>query len=355
VLPSTLVMILLMALPVPTVAAGQATSARFVLAPVDTTVYIVSVSDSGRVEPLPFKFRRHEYGLVGHGDSGPQMSPDSRWVAFVRDRNLWILDLLSQQQHQVTSLPRDYDGATVCKAYVAQWSADSRRLLYSVGQTHNRYEVGVTKCPDTAIFDIYDVASGLSTPLELPGEFSCWLPNGDFALSRYDEEAASDGQSGPGLYRFAVADTAEPSRLLMRCNPRTAFCFTQVVSNLAGSRLAMVYWPPQDSAFRIAEFDLATGRLTQVPAFSSCSRCQAPSYSPTGKHLAVLEHSADERLDRTMVVRVDGRPVAGCKSGLGPDAISWLSDSTFAVTCGDSLQVFDVEDGKRVGGSRHVP
>jgi hypothetical protein len=59
-----------------------------VLVPVDRTVYLYSVTDAGGIQKLPFQFARNYYGTVGLGDSGPLISPDKRWVAFIRSKDV---------------------------------------------------------------------------------------------------------------------------------------------------------------------------------------------------------------------------------------------------------------------------
>jgi hypothetical protein len=339
------------------VAGAQTTPPCLVLAGVDTTVAVFAVADSGRVERLPFRFARHRYGCVGEGDSGPILSPDRRHVAFVRDRDLLLLDLRTNSQRTVTSVPNGPSVRGGSQPYITQWSSDGRRLLYCIGSSGPHASFAG---PRAEGFYVFEVATGLSTPIALPSEFVCWLPSGEFVLSLWrPSEAGESGVNGElALYRFNAADSIGPVRLTPPCNGHLAYCYTQVVANSAGSRLAMVYWPSPDSLNRIVECDLATGTLLPVPALGSCDDCQRPSYSPSGEHLAVLDYplrgKRNRATDEDTTVLVDGRAIATCHGMMGSDAISWVSDSTMVVTCQDSVQVVNVNNGQPIGAAVHV-
>ncbi len=74
----------------------------------------------GRIEQFPYSFPRH--------------------IAFVRDNDLWLLDIGTGSVTQTTHLGRPYtDSQASVFVLVTEWSSDSRRLLYHVmaGETED--------------------------------------------------------------------------------------------------------------------------------------------------------------------------------------------------------------------------
>ena len=314
-------------------------SPRYLLATVDTTAYVLSVSDSVEIRRLPFHFRGY----------GRALSPDFRWVAFVPDHDLCLLDLVSGELRALTTLPLPPDGHNGCIARVTQWALDGRKLLYCVARDY-----GDAVCPGSPTYYIYDTITGVSTSLELPGQFEYWLPNGDVVVTIWHRD--KDGDAGsvwrPELHVFTPNGSTSLAPLTPPSSEEYSPRYNQITSNPAGTKLAMYDHPPPDSTGRVVEVDLATRRMTPVATLAGCNRCERPSYSRLGSHLSVLDRTPcvphGPGGNACTVVRVDGRPVFSCRGRLPSDAVSWLSDSLLAVVRGDSLQLINVDEGTHV-------
>jgi len=80
-----------------------------------------------------------------HLSNSPVVSPDSNWVAFIRNYNLWIRNTTSDKTHQLS-----YDGSEgdVYSSYV-RWSPDSKKLAtYKVRQNKKRNIYFVESAPE---------------------------------------------------------------------------------------------------------------------------------------------------------------------------------------------------------------
>src|SRR5262249_51917102 len=70
------------------------------------------------------------------GSTLPRVSPDQRRVALIKQSNLWIHDLASGGETRVTTEGRHADSKTASvDVSTIAWSADSRKLLYHVGES----------------------------------------------------------------------------------------------------------------------------------------------------------------------------------------------------------------------------
>lgn len=135
-------------------------------------------------------------------DASQVASPDARWVAFVRDENLWVRERSSGTERQLSRdgvahhaygvVPEDRDEVThrrgsIKRAPVLRWSPDSRRIATwrlderNVKEVHHletavgrailhtsRYALPGDSIIPTYDYHIFDVASGASVKVDLP-------------------------------------------------------------------------------------------------------------------------------------------------------------------------------------------
>ncbi|MCZ6858517.1 MAG: DPP IV N-terminal domain-containing protein, partial [Gemmatimonadetes bacterium] len=87
----------------------------------------------GRIEQFPYSFPERGAEYSHYGSTYPLPSNDQRHIAFVRDNDLWLLDVGTGSVTQTTHLGRPYTaGQASVYVLVTAWSSDSRRLLYYV-------------------------------------------------------------------------------------------------------------------------------------------------------------------------------------------------------------------------------
>ncbi len=143
-----------------------------------------AVDSDGRIAPFPYEFAAG-YNENLFGTTAPWPSPDSRWIVFGRNLDLHLLNVATRQEQQITHLGRPYVPGRYAPVDVlaTAWSADSRRLLFTVAPG----EVVCEYCDDSVRIaqapyglHIYDVVTGASHPLALPKafQFQAWLPDG---------------------------------------------------------------------------------------------------------------------------------------------------------------------------------
>ncbi len=317
---------------------------RHILAPADDSVRVFLACESGRVQALPIRLPRSNVGAMGRGIAGPVLSPDGRWVAFTRDRNLVLLDLAQGSETRATQLASDTTAHLAYSVYITSWAPDSRRLLYCVFLTRGHVHV----VPSSASgFFIYDVLSGVSERIQPPGVFECWLRNDEFVVSGEisDDLTSAFVVSGRDLFLWSSHDPTDAHRLTVCCDSNRVFCFAQVAAAPDGSEIAFCYKPVPHST-QIARLDVTVGEIFPVTEVASGARYQWPAYSPSGQRLAFVAYGVG-----VSVLQVDGRPIAECAGSLGPDRFAWISDRALAVICGDSLRILDAETGAVLGAA----
>ncbi len=160
----------------------------------------------GRIEQLPYSFPERGNESAHYGSTYPLPSNDQRHIAFGRDNDLWLLDVGTGSVTQATHVGRPYTaGQASVFVLVTAWSSDSRRLLYHVMAGETEDPEG--RSPELEVraaeygFHIYDMESGESQSIDIPGEYLAWLPSGDFLLTMTDS-LPPDGQ----LFRLGAED-----------------------------------------------------------------------------------------------------------------------------------------------------
>ncbi|MBN1460602.1 MAG: PD40 domain-containing protein [Armatimonadetes bacterium] len=315
---------------------------RHLLAPVGDSVGVFLACESGKVQALPIRLPRSNVGEAGRGSAGPVLFPDGRWVAFTRNHNLVLLDLTQGSETRVTQLASDDTAYLRYAVYTTSWAPDSRRLLYCV--VLRRGYLGVAPSPASGFF-IYDILSGASERILLPGVFECWLRNDEFVVSgeTSDNLTATFVVPDRDLFLWSPHDSTAACRLTACCDSNRVSCFTQVTGAPDGSEIAFRYSPAPHSA-QIGRLDLEARKILSVTEVASRPIYQWPAYSPNGQRLAFVADGADGS-----VLQVDGRPIAECPENLAPDRFSWISNRALAVVCGDSLRILDAETGAVLG------
>lgn len=334
---------------------GVSETWRHVLVPAGGALHVFLVSDAGRAERLPFQFELSDayYGCVGRGDSRVTLSPDTRRIAFIRMRDLWLLDLPSLYETRVTNFNVEGGAAVAHRVYITQWSPDSAHLLYCVVLENPTRPTEVLHSPASGFF-VYDVRDRSSSRVPILGEFQCWLPNGDFAVTGDSCDNSTSLCVGGGDLFLVTPPEMERRLLLSERTGADEFIHVgQVICHPGGSHLAMCFFR-EPGPFQIVELDLETGELRSLTEGLAGDRMvQRPSYSPTGKHLAFQEERSfpdPPPVGRTeTTLRVDDHVIFTPEGWAGAHFSSWISDEAMAFAYDDSLRVLDVETGALLG------
>lgn len=248
-------------------------------------------------------------------------------------------------------LPHDERYASV-EALVTAWSSDSRRILYYV----DHGETECVDCDDRGDWEIreadygfyvYDLATGSSKPVLLPGEFEIWLPDGSLLLSPLSDQYADSTQQW--LIRFDLENgRAHPLGELRGW-------FTQFDAS-ADARWLLVNVGRRvegELTSQVFKVNLETGEAEPVTPVSDWATFQSPRFSPTARAAA---HIHQERLDdsgrphETLVV--DGRTLFECKPRPERLGFEWVTDQVLAVGCGNELFILDAGSG--AAKARHL-
>ena len=264
----------------------------------------------GRIEQLPYSFPRH--------------------IAFVRDNDLWLLDIGTGSVTQTTHLGRPYtDSQASVFVLVTEWSSDSRRLLYHVMAGETEDPEG--RSPELEVraaeygFHIYDMESGESQPIDIPEGYLTWLPSGDFLLTMTDS-LPLDGQ----LFRLG-AEGGDPA----------------LVTSQRG-------WFLQ--ADRSPDGNLLLVSLGRRVAGRTMSQIVEVDVAPSGTHIA-YQHRLEQ--PTRYIVVVDGKAVYHCKTASSSCTPQWIDDRWLVILDvgldEKALVVVDADSGEVKGRYRFDP
>lgn len=314
-------------------------SILFVHVKASCQVSVWRVASNGTAESLPFQFGEACSFSLGIGGTEPLPSPDQRWIAFARDNNLWLLDVPLMEATQITHVGKPYNQryASV-DVFITAWSPDSRRVLYHVTP-------GMTDCidcqrPDWEMrpadygFYVYDLEEKSTRPIELPGSFHAWLPDGDFLLSSNER-----GSVGKQLLRFDWEEgTVEP------ITDRRGW-YGQFDSSFDGRWLLTHVHDWRKG--QILKLNVQDGGIFPVTPWGSMAEYQWPQFSPSGADISyVWQEGLDDSGTPRQTLVVNNRPIYRCDGGVD---FHWIDNGTIALACQDKLIVVDTETGDEKG------
>ena len=283
----------------------------------------------GTIDP-PFAFPGRDTQHANHGTTFPLPSDDNRYIAFTRDNDLWMLELATGAETRATHLGwPSTPGNPAGYVLTTQWSADSRRFLYYVKPGHPgdpRWAAPNLTVPSADYgFQIYDLESGQSTPVRIPGDFLAWLPSGDIVLR------VGGMLRNAQLFHLGAHDSA-----LTMVTPVRGW-FDRVDPRIYDNRLLAAIFRPKD---RVVWIDLATGAVEDVATFDEMGRNVWPYYSPSDTRVA---HQVFFPVDGWVVD--DGEVVYRCRDCTP----KWIDDHAIAILHGRELVVVDVATAQVIG------
>ena len=278
----------------------------------------------GRIEQFPHSFPESGTEFAHYGSTYPLPSSDQRHIAFVRDNDLWLLDIGTGSVTQTTHIGRPYTASQASVfVLVTAWSSDSRRLLYYVmaGETEDpegrspELEVRVAEYG----FHIYDTESGESQPIDIPGEYLAWLPSGDFLLTLTDTIPVARQLSRLG------AEGGDPALV----TPQRGW-FTQADGSPDGNLLLVGIGRRVAGRLtsQIVEVDVTTGALREVTSVGGWAEFQWARFSPSGTRIA-YQHRLSQPIRSTVVV--DRKAVYHCKTASTRCLPQWIDDRSLVI------------------------
>ncbi|HEY6953216.1 MAG TPA: DPP IV N-terminal domain-containing protein [Bacteroidota bacterium] len=192
--------------------------------------------------------------LHAGNDAGCSWSPDSKWLAFMENNNLFEISSAGDSLIPLTTSGLDLFPA---------WSPDGKKIAF------NRYNLGIY---------IRNLETSQDTSVFQSGEFASWHPNGDLvAISQLG--AGSDGSAVYGFYAMR-ADTAVWRTLTTLVVP--GLCTTPAVSPADSTEKEIVFSLTQSVGYtELWKIDLSSGNVIQLTDDGG----DYPAWSPDGSKI----------------------------------------------------------------------
>lgn len=287
--------------------------------------------------------------MAGFGDTAPLPSPDNRWVAFARDSNLFLLNVVSGRERQITTNGKPYKWpyASV-EVFISAWSNDSNRIVFAL--VH-----GDTGCPDNCPHDFwirkapygfytYDLGTQLIKRVSLPSgfRFHAWLPDGRF-LGTIENPKAKPCEESLLVFQAGnprgTPSGAPPGREPLQVSVSTDGKWA--ISNFGGSCA-------DPMTLSILKINLAAKTAMPVTSLSEnqWAENQWPKFSPAVGHIAYVHRdSTVDHIPQESLI-VDGASVYPCE---GPVNYEWVDEQRIALACRNEMIAVDIVTGGALG------
>ena len=295
------------------------------------------VHTDGKIEKLTCMDGRYVYtGSISAGSNSPSVSPDRKYVAFIRKDDLWLYRVDTKDLMQITRA-----GKSETKTYasvdvsIITWSWDSKKILYAIYPGEGIDPEGHR--PDKKIrpvkygLYVYNVGNASSELVakKIEGSISAWLPDGKMLVEN-EKKRLSTVEPGSKPTPFPV--TGELSQITVSPDGKWIAALTSSPDRLVKVNLTNYEVVPLTPAGEFAEY-------------------QWPKISPSGKHVLYERRSGMKDGIPILEVTVDGKKLY-TSSGLSD--YSWVDDRVIAFTQrtsdnGLEIMVIDSATGKTVG------
>ena len=293
------------------------------------SIHRISAGNQIQAFQLP---ENEELFLSTGGRTIPMVSPDNRWIAFIRENDLWLYNTRTRATQRATHVGRPYTKifASVLALGVT-WSADSTKVLINVTP-------GETECVDCDDrgdwkkrranygYFTYNIASGALTRMALPADFDVWDWRADGRLV--------------GTRAF----TEDPSPLMVVPGAKP-----QPVPGLEG-RNVLGLSISRDGSWGVAatseygtnhivRVDLRAGTAVALTAEGRFGEYLAPDISPEEAHVSWVHRTGAVNASNNDLV-VDGKTVF--TSAARVLIYEWLDERRIAVSDGGRVQVIEI-------------
>jgi hypothetical protein len=285
----------------------------------------------GRMERIEIPATRLKGGSVAYGTDDPRPSPNNKYIAYVRDNDLWIMDVDLRDARKITAIAMEQ--TKIAGVSITGWSWDSRRLLFYLQPAVDSSQVVKSMLSaDAGNFRIVDLDSGRVEQITLPGRFAAWLPDGSFLLIPVSNMAWQP------LWRWR---TEQKSHEVFVAEKADYIQFH--VSRDGRAVLAKASFP--DKSSDIVRIDLATGGFTRLTTGGDFTQYQWPAFSPSGLRLAYVQRKHFSGGISAGDLVVDGVAVARYTDW---PQFTWIDDNHIVLRDNCQLSVVDIQQRRPI-------
>jgi len=220
----------------------------------------------------------------GELNVAPAISPDGKYLAFLSEKGLFTIDLyladaktgkILQKLTSKVSNTRIDEFNFIESA--GAWSPDSKKFAFSVF-SHGRNRMLVVSIPDGKV--LHNIS------MEKAEQFSnlSWSPDGNNIVF----QGLSEGQGDLYMYSF---DTKKITQLTNDKYSDYQPCFSRDGKKIIFTSDRTTYDKSlsQTITFNLAELDIASGKVTDIPVFDGANNLD-PQYSADGKQIYFLSN-----------------------------------------------------------------
>jgi len=305
---------------------------RFVSFGTDIYVYRVSADNQIQIVQLHAQ-ARIESNQFGSG--APLVSPNHRWIAFLRKGDVWLYETGSGAEKQITHFAKPYTKTFASvDVLMVTWSQDSSRLMVNVVP-------GELECIDCDRPDykkrradyghfVYDLAQSTTKKISVPAnmEIVQWFSDGRMlGLDAKTSGVVLEAKSGTARPIAGVHDVV------------------QLSLSDDGTVAAVTIGLKEHS--QIAQIDLETGDKKTLSPIGGFADYQMPRISPDKTHVAwrhEIKPPEDYAQPKSQLF-VDGKVITEC----GTIVVSeWIDNQRIIAKCGNDISVL-AASGERLG------
>ncbi|MDB5109382.1 MAG: translocation protein TolB [Mucilaginibacter sp.] len=227
--------------------------------------------------------------LINDKNSGkmniaPSISPDGKYLAFLSEKNLFTMDLYLADAKTGAIIKKL--SSKVSNSHIDEfnfiesagtWSPDGKRFAFSVFNK-GRNRMLVVEVPSGRI--VNDISMGKAE------QFSnlSWSPNGDEVVF----QGLSEGQGDLYIYNFNTK-TVKQLTNDKYSDYQPSFSRDGKKIIFSSDRTTYDQSLSQEITFNLAEYDLASGKITNIDIFNGANNLN-PQYSSDGKQLYFLSN-----------------------------------------------------------------
>lgn len=309
------------------------------------------ISSSGQVEQIfpPLQESKSEKGtylsqmMVSHGQQK---------IAYSKNNNLWVYDVVAKKESQLTHVGKPYTKkfASV-EISIKHWSKDDSKILYSVmsgeAEDPEGYSPTLNIRPVDYGFFIYDLKTEhrAHLPSYIPGEFVAgWIETGDLVLNFPSSGHTNRTYQGQ-FVRYNIEDEHATTSF---SEQSIGSDFTQVNISSDGSWLTFneYIWKSQPQKTQLQKLNLKTKEITPISPAGGFGEYQWPKMSPNGERAAYI-HRISGFYNCNLVV--DGKVIYSFD---GTGHFDWIDNTSLVLFFGNPtksrsslMTVIDVKTG----------